>query len=279
VGIKISVVKSAVLLLVVAAAASVPTQREFWPRLPAAKPGEWRFRHPEDPQTLKEYRAAKPQRGTPERKIIYIWPAFTRPPREPDRIERLTELLHAYFGREVRLLEPEPLPRKAYDPKRRRLEIRRIIPRLVKRLPADGLFLLAITDRKMRLPGAMWTYGWGSLKLRVGICSTWYVEGGRNPNRARMRLFGLALHESTHMLSVPHCTERACLMNGAVDFRESDKRPLLLCWECRDKLCWNLGLDPLKRYDALAKAWRVAGLPKVADRVLVAKRVTERAAD
>jgi len=272
-------VKSAVLLLLVASAASVPTQREFWPRLPPAKSGEWRFRHPEKPQSMEQYLAADPKRGTAKRKIIYLWPALTRPMREPDRIERISGLLGAYFGREVRVLEPQAFPRKAYDAVNRRLSIRALLPSLVKRLPDDGLFLLAITDRKMRLPGAMWTYGWGSLKLRVGICSTWYVEGGRSPNRARKRLFGLALHESTHMLSVPHCTERACLMNGAVDFRESDKRPLLLCWECRDKVCWNLGLDSLKRYDALAKAWRAAGLPKVADRALIAKRVTERAAD
>ena len=66
-------------------------------------------------------------------------------------------------------------------------------------------------------------------------------------------------------------------MNGAMDLRESDKRPLLLCWECRDKLCWNVELDPLKRYDALAKAWRSAGLPKTAKRALRAKSVTEEA--
>jgi len=270
-------VKAILLSFLVASAASVPTQREFWPRLPNAEPGQWRYRHPEQPQTVDEYRAAQPKRGTAERKVIYIWPAPTRPAREPDRIERLAELLHAFFGREVRVLPPAPLPRKAYDPKRRRFSIRRCIPRLVARLPDDAVFLLAITDRDMHLPGTRYTFGWGSLKLRVGICSTWRVDHGKTDELARLRFFGLALHESAHMLSIPHCTKRKCLMNGAMDLRESDKRPLLLCWECRDKVCWNLGLDPLKRYDALAKAWRSAGLPKTADRAAQAKRVTLRA--
>jgi len=265
------------LSLFVASAASVPTVREFWPMLKPAKPGEWRFRHPEQPQTLAAYRAADPKRGTDTRKVIYIWPALTRPPREVDRIERLAELLGAFFGREVSVLPTAPLPRKAYDPERRRFAIRRCIPRLVASLPADALFLLAITDRDMHLPGTRYTFGWGSQELRVGICSTWRVDLGKTHELERMRTYGLALHESAHMLSIPHCTTRVCLMNGAMDLRESDKRPLLLCWECRDKLCWNLGLDPLKRYDALAKAWRSAGLPKTAKRATIAKSVTRRA--
>ena len=103
--------RTLLLTILVASAASVPTQREFWPRLPAAKPGQWRYRHPEQPQTLGQYRKADPKRGTAERKVIYIWPALTRPPAEPDRIERLSELLQAYFGRKVRVLPPAALPR------------------------------------------------------------------------------------------------------------------------------------------------------------------------
>lgn len=272
--LKIGSMRTFLLTILVASAASVPTQREFWPRLPEAKPGQWRYRHLEQPQPLDAYRAADPKRGTSKRKVIYVWPALTRPMREPDRIGKLAELLRAYFGREVRVMEPAALPRKAYDPKRRRFSIRRCIPALVKRLPDDALFLLAITDRDMHLPGTRYTFGWGSMKLRVGMCSTWRVDYGKTDELARARFFGLSLHEATHMLSVPHCTERQCLMNGAMDLRESDTRPLLLCWECRDKVCWNLGLDPLERYDALTNAWRSAGLPKVAARAKLAKKVT-----
>ena len=58
------------LAFLVASAAGVPTQREFWPRLPDAKPGQWRYRHPERAQTIDEYKAADPTRGTAQRKGI-----------------------------------------------------------------------------------------------------------------------------------------------------------------------------------------------------------------
>jgi archaemetzincin len=261
-------------LLAAPAAQRVPTPREFWKPLPPAKSGEWRWRHNESPQTLAQYQEAKPVRATKERHTVYLLPALTRPTQEPDRIERMAALMGAYFGRPVRVLPTAALPRKAYNPKRRRISVRECVPYLVKRLPKDAVFLLALTDRDIHLPKSRYNFGWGSLKLRVGICSTWRVDWGKERSLQRRRIYGLALHECTHMLGVPHCTERQCLMNGAMDLRESDPRPMLLCWECRDKVCWNLALDPLKRYDALAKAWRDAGLPKTADRTLLAKKVT-----
>ena len=270
-------VKTVVLMSLLVLAAPVPTPAEFWKKLPDAKPGEWRHRHSEKPQTLEAYRSAEPVRPTGKRTVIYLLPALTRPTYEPDRIQHLAELMRAYFGREVRVLKPAPLPRTAYDRKRRRFSVRACLPFLKRTLPADGIFLLAVTDRDIRLPHSRFTYGWGSMKHRIGICSTWRVDWGKTPEVQRKRIYGLALHECTHMLSVPHCTERQCLMNGAMDVREADRRPLLLCWECRDKLCWNLAVDPLKRYDALEAAWRAAGVPTVAARTRMATAVTKAA--
>lgn len=271
-------VKTAVLLALLLLAAPTPTRDEFWKKLPPAKPGEWRFRHIEKPQTLAAYRAAKPVQPTRQRTVIYLLPALTRPTVEPDRIARLADLMRAYFGRRVRVLDPTPLPRHAYDAKRRRFSVRACVPFLRRTLPDDALFMLTVTDRDIRLPTSRFTYGWGSMKLRIGICSTWRVDKGKSDEQKRRRIYGLALHECTHMLSLPHCTVRQCLMNGAMNVYEADRRPLLLCWECRDKLCWNLKLDPIKRYDALAKAWQNAGLPKTAKRTRLAKVVTAKSA-
>ncbi|MHC4938454.1 MAG: archaemetzincin [Planctomycetota bacterium] len=252
----------AVVILLLAA----PTADELWPKLPPAKPGDWRWRHDEKPQTLKQYRAASPKRPTERRRYVYVLPAWTRPGAEEARSKQTDQLLAAFFGRPVKRLAPRPLPSKAYDPELRRYSIRKLVPFLTRTLPDDAIFLLAVTDRDLRLPGSRYTYGWGSMKHRVGICSTWRIGKNR-----RHRYWGLVLHEATHMLSVPHCTERSCLMNGALDFKEADTRPLLLCWECRDKVCWNLGTDPLARYLALADAWTKAGLPAVTRKIELAR--------
>ena len=252
---------------------AAPTPREFWKTLPPAKPGEWRHRHFERPQSLDAYRKSDPVRAKGPREVVYLLPALTRPTREPDRIERLAELMRAFFGKPVQILPPSPLPPRAYDRERRRYSIRACLPHLKRSLPQDGIFLLAVTDRDIRLPGSRFTFGWGSMKHRIGICSTWRVDKGKTPAIQRKRIYGLALHECAHMLSIPHCVLRQCLMNGAMDLRESDRRPLLLCWECRDKLCWNLGLEAAPRYDALAAAWTAAGLPDTGKRALLAKSV------
>jgi len=249
---------------------AAPTTDEIWKKLPPAKPGEWRWRHDEKPQTVPQYRAADPKRPTGKRRVIYVLPAWTRPGIEEAAHKQTDALLTAYFGRPVRRLAARALPRKAYDAATRRYSIRALVPFLVRTLPEDALFMLALTDRDLRLPGSRYTYGWGSLKLRVGICSSWRLQDDRKPERRRRRHLGLVLHEATHMLSVPHCTERSCLMNGAMDFPEADRRPLLACWECRDKVCWNLTLRPRPRYDALAKAWTQARLPKVARKIGIA---------
>jgi len=243
--------RSFLLAFLVASAASVPTQREFWPRLPEAKPGQWRYRHPERAQTFDEYRAADPTRGTSERKVIYIWPALTRPMREPDRIEKLAELLHAYFGREVRVLKPAALPRRAYDPKRRRLSIRHCIPALVKRLPEDGLFLLAITDRDMHLPGTRYTFGWGSLKLRVGVLSTSRLAAGADEVTRvslRYRIIPRATYQRSRKLNQQHPTTYLAYITGPS--RTADIERVLTIGvhgpkELHILLCDTCGDDPL----------------------------------
>ena len=250
-------------LLLIAA----PASERLWPALPPAKPGEWRWRHDEKAQSEEQYRAAKPKRPTRERRFVYVLPAWTRPGPEQAADEQTDALLGAFFGRPVKRLAPRPLPRKAYDAENRRYSIRALLPFLTRTLPEDAIFLLTITDRDLRLPGARYTYGWGSLDLRVGICSTWRL----GETRRRPRYFGLVLHEASHMLSIPHCTKRRCLMNGALDFKEADRRGLLLCWECRNKLCWNLGADPAPRYAALAHAWTTAGLPRTARQIELAR--------
>ncbi len=251
----------AILALLTAVAAVAAARRErVDKKLPPPVRGEWRWVHKEKPQTLEQYKAANPVRGTKLRTKIYLLPWSTRPPMESNVHARLRALIEASFGRTVEWLPAQRIPKRAYDHKRRRVDIRACLPSLVKALPNDALFLLALTDRDIRLPKSRYTFGWASMQLRVGICSSWRLRPDRNRTRRRARYFGLALHEATHMISVPHCTERRCLMNGAMDLKEADRRPLHLCWECKAKVCWNLGLDPAKRDANVARAWAAADI-------------------
>ena len=269
----------AVFLFVLAAPKrpDVPAPGGFWKRLPPV-PGkeDWRADHPERGQTLREYKEAGPTRPTAKRTRIYLRPWLTRPPAQPGLLENIATLLKASFGREVVVLENGPLPARAYDPGRRQFAVMKLGARLVRTLPEDALFVLAVTDRDLHMGRFGYALGWGSFDLRVGVMSTLRVDVGAGAERRRRRVLSLALHEATHELSLPHCIFYFCLMNGARDRIATDKRPMQLCPVCRAKVCWNLGLDPLKRYAALEEACRKVGLPGEAARMRAAAEATQK---
>jgi len=142
---------------------------------------------------------------------------------------------------------------------------------LVRTLPHDALFLLAVTDRDLFVGDLSYAFGWGSLRLRVGVLSTARLGEGDPPLRRR-RAMTLALHEAHHLLSLPHCAFYRCLMNGALTLKEADGRPGVLCPVCRAKICWNLGVDAAARERALALAFADAGMPRDAkDAITIAQ--------
>jgi archaemetzincin len=254
----------------------VPIPPGVWKPLPPPQPGDWRWRFPEKGQTFREYKAARPTRPTAERQTVYLQPFYTRPPPDRRELERVAALLGGFFAREVKTLPPGPLPASAYARGRQQVDVFRLARAMARSLPADALFVLAITDRDLFAGRLQYTFGWGSFKLRVGVLSTHRLAGSSEADgqRRRRRLLTLAAHESGHMLSLPHCTFFQCLMNGVRSLAEADARPALLCPVCRAKLCWNLGLDPLERYRGVGEAWARAGLKDAARRTGAAAKAT-----
>ena len=243
----------------------------FWQPLPAAKPGEWLYLFPETGETLAEYKATTPNRPTETRKFVYLQPWFTRPAADTAWVDELERVAAAWFGHEVKRMPAGAMPRRAYDIGRQQYDVIKLAARLVSTLPNDALILLAITDRDLKLRDSRYAFGWGALQHRVAVMSTRRLQRGP---RVRRRALGLALHEATHGLGLRHCIFFPCLMNGAHTLREADRRPLQLCPVCRAKLCWNLGLDPMRRYEALIPAFRRAGLEQDADRTLQARNAS-----
>lgn len=248
-------VLSFALLLLAAREPDVPDAKGLFRRLPAPQAGEWLWTFPEEGQTFAEYREALPQRATPERRTIYLAPFLTRPLRDPEMLARIGAVLEASYGRPVALLPPRPLPPGTY---RRQVQALALAPHLVRAMPEDALFVIAVTDRDLAIGSHRGAFGWGSLTHRVGVLST--ARLGEDKHVLRRRVLTLALHESGHLLSMPHCTFYRCLMNGALTLAEADARPAALCPVCRSKICWNLGADPLARERALADAFSAAGL-------------------
>jgi archaemetzincin len=256
------------LLLLAAREPDVPAPKGLFQRLPAAKPGEWRWVFPEEGQTFAEYQAADPVRPTAERRTIYLAPFLTRPPRDADLLPRIAGVLRASYATDVRVLPPGPLPSGTYVSARRQVSVLALLPHLAQELPEDGLFLLAVTDRDLFVGDLKFAFGWGSLKLRVGVLSTTRLGAEADPALRLRRTITLALHESGHLLSLPHCTFYRCLMNGALTMDEADARPAVLCPVCRRKLCWNLGVDPLARERAVAAAFSALGMDEDAKAAL-----------
>jgi len=248
------------LLFAAAREPDVAAPKGLFRRLPAPAPGEWRWVFPEEGQTFAEYRESDPNRPTPLRRTIYLAPFLTRPPRDPALLDRIAALLAASYGCEVRVLPPGPLPSGTYERSRRQVSVLALAPHLVRALPEDALFLLAVTDRDLFVGNLSYAFGWGSLKLRVGVLSTARLGAEGAPALWQRRLLTLALHESGHLLSLPHCTFYRCLMNGALTLEDADARPGVLCPVCRAKLCWNLSADPSERERALAEAFEAAGM-------------------
>ena len=67
-------------------------------------------------------------------------------------------------------------------------------------------------------------------------------------------------HETGHMFGLTHCVYFRCVMNGSNHLQESDRRPLHLCPVCLRKLQFTVGFDVVKRYEALGRFYKQAGL-------------------
>ncbi|MFQ5844859.1 MAG: archaemetzincin, partial [Planctomycetota bacterium] len=205
--------------LVAAKEPDVAAHPEVWPRLRRPRPGQWLDLYPEKGQTFAEYRSAASVRPTRTRHRIYVLPMLTRPPADPQTPDRVRALLEVFLGRPARLMPPVPLPRKAYDRRRRQVSVTPLARELYPHLPADAFLMLVLTDRDLYSPGLHHLFGWAADRLRIAIVSTYRTDRGGDPLVRRRRILALAAHEAGHVLAMPHCTFYACLMNGAAHQR------------------------------------------------------------
>lgn len=107
---------------------------------------------------------------------------------------------------------------------------------------SDAACTLAITIEDLYDQGAQWVFGFADIDRRVGIHSLLrYDPGFPNPDERPAdwseivwsRALRVALHETEHLLGLPHCRNESCLMNETAGIADVDAAPLSLCRSCQ----------------------------------------------
>jgi len=225
----------------------------------------WLEVHAEPGQTFEAYMAARPIRPGRQYNAIYIQPIAHFTAGQQKLLDISREYIGLYLNLPVKVLPALPLsiiPESAQrtHPSRGTRQILSTFmldSLLTPRRPDDALALLGLTTVDLWTElGLDFISGQASFHNRVGVCSL-YWSGDPDGSDSLFtlclsRTIKTAVHEIGHILTMRHCSEFDCVMNGGRYLKKWDDRPLYLCPICLKKLCWNLGMDPVERYQKLA---------------------------
>jgi archaemetzincin len=236
---------------------------EGYVKLGPPRPGEWRHRFSEGPQGFDHYRARLANWKCAHRATIYIQPLGESAARYREALERMRIYSEAFFGVPTKVLNPLPMFEDTLDAKRGQYEADLIINRLAKRIPDDALVYIGITEKDLFVQGLNYVFGVGERRLRSGVYSLTRYETDDVPLFTR-RSLNLFTHEAGHILSIDHCVEYSCVMQGANSLDEHDAHPMHLCPVDLQKVLFNTGMDRMARYRSLLPLYEKWGLPNEA---------------
>ena len=246
---------------------------------PEPQDGDW-IRGPgrhEQGQTYEQWRASDPVRAVAPRRVLYVVRLGAIDEARAAIVKDAATFLGVYYGLPVTWLDPvedvsswHATSRRDRGGARPQLNSRYILERvLAPRLPEDAAALLALTSYDL-WPGDNWNFVFGqaSLQARVGV---WSLARFGDPKagedarlRCLLRTLKVACHETGHMFSFAHCRAYACAMAGSNTMAETDRQPLWLCPECLAKTWDATKVDPVTRFEALARQSRALGLDEEA---------------
>jgi archaemetzincin len=227
--------------------------------------GDWLAEHQEKGQTFREYLAANPVRRTGEQNALHLCLVGEFDGPECQVLDLTREYLGLFF--DVPVLVRRCLPLAEIPAQARRTHPdwggEQILSTFLLRevlepdVPGDALAYLALTAADL-WPGKGWNFVFGqaNLRRRVGV---WSIcrngPPGMNDESFRLclrRTLRIATHETSHVLTMRHCTAFRCLMNGCNSQEEGDRTPLHPCPVCLRKLLWNLQVDSVVYLQRLA---------------------------
>lgn len=218
--------------------------------LSTPKEGEWLYEHKEAGQTFEQYKNVKKNHYDTGKNILYLKPIGTFTNIQKEALELTRQYLEIFFQRRTILLNSVSdniIPKFA---RRKKGTEQLLAPYildsvLIKKLPENSVALMAITEKDL-YPKPEWNYVFGlaSYHKRVGVSSIYRLQNQHldksNFYLCLRRLINISSHEIGHMMSLHHCINAKCIMNGSNNLSETDTQPNRLCSECHQKLSWNL---------------------------------------
>jgi archaemetzincin len=172
----------------------------------------------------------------------------------------MREYASVFFGFEVSLRVDAPVPDAAHIPGRDQHNSSMILDALAAAAAPGDPLLLAITDVDLFSRGTTYVFGEGNLERRVGICSLARLQSP-DEGLVRRRALRLLSHEAGHLLSIPHCIRRRCVMQGSNTLEESDRHPMEPCSQDLRKIRWSTGVDLARRGAGLRRWYDRWGWP------------------
>jgi len=163
-------------------------------------------------------------------------------------IDTLTENMPDIFGFETVV---DPLLADisfAYDEDRKQYYSTKILERLEKKAPPDGIKVLGVTREDLFIPILTHVYGEAQLNGKASIISTarlimYQNDDGTSMENGRSRLIKEAAHELGHAFDLRHCDDARCIMHYCRRLEEVDQKTTRFCRYCKVLLS-----DAVNRY-------------------------------
>ena len=235
------------------------------------QPDDWLERFPEGGQTFGHYvqfRSRTPLKD--EYQTIYVQPLGEFDETQQCLAKQTAEFIRHFFGMPVELLEARPLGDIPETARRMRDDEEQILSTWIMSdvlqplRPEDAMAVIGLVTYDLWPGDLNWVFGQASIRDRVGVWSL-HRNGDPRASEATYRLclrrtLKTAVHETGHMLGIPHCSAYECCMNGSRSREENDRQPLEFCPECQPKIWWSCGADPVQRGRALEQFANENGL-------------------
>jgi archaemetzincin len=213
---------------------------ELYDTLSTPQPGEWLYEQQELGQTLEEFRDDTPIDSNNADATFYILPIDIIHEEEFSLIADVATYLTTIFGNEVTVLpsiNAQLFPTHYFRDEQ--LNSQLLLDEIIRPLlEKDALGIMGLTQRDI-YPGDGWNFVFGqaNTKEKIGITS-FARYGNYDTDTARQlvlnRLIKTTTHEFLHMLGLQHCIQYACVLNGSNSLDESDKKPSIICPECKE---------------------------------------------
>lgn len=260
--------------------------------LPPPKPGEWLYTISEELCSFKKYKKQTPL-PRKHRTTLYIQPLGNFGSAAPN-IEIIREYAEIFFQMKTKIL---PTMEITTSKKKNKMivghgnlvtfrgtddELQLKVGDLLDILedkPEDAHCVMGLTMIDL-YPDENYNFVFGcaTASTRVGVFSfarydpyffeekSEEVEYTQEENILILRrALNVMVHETGHMMGLPHCVYFKCMMNGAMSLEESDSQPSYECPACLRKFHYHLNFDVEKRFNDLLQFYKKYSLKQEAE--------------